>query len=149
MPHSFFAVYVHLVFSTKNRRPFFTPEIEPRVHAYLAGAVREGGGESLTVGGCADHIHMLIGLPPKTAPADVIKEVKRQSSIWVKKELAAFHDFSWREGYAAFSVSYSNPSRIRSCIQNQQEHHKKMDWEAELRALLRKHWIVFEERYLV
>jgi len=148
MAHTFFAVYVHIVFSTKNRHRFLDAQIEPRMHAYLAAAVNKTGCKTITIGGCPDHIHMLVGLDQQIAPANLIKEVKRQSSIWAKDELR-MPEFSWQEGYAAFSVSYSNLTRVRTYVQSQNDHHKKMGWETELRGLLKKHGIAFDERFFL
>ena len=149
MAHTFFAVYVHIVFSTKNRRRLLDAQVEPRIHAYLAAAVNKSGCKTITVGGCPDHVHMLVGLDQQVAAADLIKEVKRQSSLWAKEEFPTMAEFSWQEGYAAFSVSYSNLTRVRAYIHRQAEHHKKMDWETELRGLLKKHGIAFDERFFL
>ena len=116
MAHTFFAVYAHIVFSTKNRRRFLDAPIDEKVHAYLGAAVNASGCRAVTVGGCPDHVHMLAGLNQKIAPADLIKEVKRQSSVWIKEEFPDLAEFSWQEGYAAFSVSFSNLSRVRAYI---------------------------------
>ena len=148
MGSTFYSLQTHLVFSTKNRVPFLTPEIRSRVHAYLGGCCRALDVVALEVGGVEDHLHAEIAHKPKHSLSDVVREIKKGTSIWIHEELK-IADFAWQEGYGAFSVSRSNQEAVRRYIQNQEEHHRKKTFEEEYRELLRAHGISFDERYLL
>ncbi|VTT97175.1 transposase : Transposase OS=Pedosphaera parvula (strain Ellin514) GN=Cflav_PD3019 PE=4 SV=1: Y1_Tnp [Gemmataceae bacterium] len=137
---------VHLVFSTKNRRPLIRPEVRDRLFAYLAGTLNEMNCPAIKVGGVEDHVHLLFVLSKTLAMWDVVKDVKKGSSIWAKEHVNP--DFYWQTGYAAFSVSRSNEERVTEYIVGQQEHHKKRTFQDEFRAFLRKHDIEWDERYV-
>ena len=124
MPRSFSAVNIHVVFSTKDRRPFLADrESRLEVHNYLGGVAKHLGCQPLMVGGVSDHVHMLTGLGKTISQAEFVKEVKRVSSGWIKERDPYLHDFSWQGGYGAFSVDMSNLERIRQYIVRQEQHH--------------------------
>ncbi|MBI3721948.1 MAG: IS200/IS605 family transposase [Fimbriimonas ginsengisoli] len=149
MPQSLSAVYLHLVFSTKERRPHFgDADIRARLHAYIGGASRELQCPSLQVGGVADHVHILARNGREIAQAEWVKEIKRVSSLWIKKQGAAFRDFEWQRGYAVFSVSPSNLDSVRAYVAEQARHHQRFDYPRELRTLLRRHGLEWNEKYL-
>lgn len=149
MPQSLSAVYIHVVFSTKDRRPVLSSaDVRARLHAYLAVASRELDCPALEVGGVADHVHALARLGRQVAQAEWVKEIKRVSSRWLKTEIAGLADFQWQGGYAAFSVSPSNIARVRKYIVEQEAHHQRYDYRAELVSLLRRHGLDWDERYL-
>ncbi len=148
MPQSLAAVYIHLVFSTKERRPFLIDKtVRNEMHSYLGGTSKRLQCPSLIVGGVEDHIHMLARLGRTIALADWIKELKRVSSLWIK-EAHAKRLFQWQGGYAAFSVSASNLEQVRKYIERQEQHHRKVSFQDELRALFRKHKMEWDERYV-
>lgn len=147
MGHTYYAVYVHIVFSTRNRQRILDPKIQAEMFPYLAAAVRNQGCKCLIVGGCEDHVHILAGMSPVLLTADLVKEIKRTSSIWIKGKGSEYRDFGWQAGYGAFSVSYSNIEAVRGYIASQESHHRKMTWEQEIRGLLERHHIEFDERY--
>src|SRR2546426_3933458 len=107
MPQSLSSILVHLVFSTKNREPFITPAIEPELHPYLASIFRALKSPSLTIDGTADHIHILFALGRVITVADLVEEVKTDSSKWIKKKGSEFRNFYWQKGYGAFSIGQS------------------------------------------
>lgn len=149
MPQSLVKLYVHIAFSTKERQPFLADnEVSRRMHAYLAGVCASHDSHAVQVGGAADHVHLLCCLSKTEALADLVKEIKRTSSIWVKTLRPDLAAFQWQSGYGAFSVSHSNLERVRAYIANQEEHHRKRDFKDEFRGLLRKHGIEFDERYV-
>lgn len=149
MAQSLSAIYLHLVFSTKDRRPFFKDAgVRYEMHAILGGIAQSLDCVPLEVGGVEDHVHLLVRLPKTVTVADVVKELKRNSNVWVKEKVPLLKDFSWQGGYAAFSVSVSNIEAVRQYIQNQEEHHKKTDFKDELRALLKRHVVEWDERYV-
>src|SRR5437764_13052824 len=109
MSQSLAQIYVHIVFSTKDRRPFLADRpIRDEMHRVLGGICNDLGSPVLIVGGVADHVHILCHLGKTSSPADLIKELKRQSSLWVKTKGPTFADFHWQSGYGAFSVSPSH-----------------------------------------
>ena len=148
MPQSLASVLVHLVFSTKNREPWITETIETELHKYLSTIFRGCDSPALLVGGYNDHIHALFSLSRKWAIADIVEEVKTNSSKWIKTKGEEFQQFYWQSGYGAFSVSQSNVEQVRTYIANQKEHHSKHDFLFEYRHLLKKYEVEFDERYV-
>jgi REP element-mobilizing transposase RayT len=148
MPQSLSAVYIHLVFSTKERRPFLRDKsVRDKLHAQLGGISKTLECPPLIVGG-EDHVHMLCRFSRTITQAEWVKEVKRVSNGWLKEQGPGYTDFEWQGGYADFSVSQSNLDQVKEYIAGQEEHHRKMTFQDELRALLRKHEIEFDERYV-
>lgn len=148
MSRTYTNLLYHLVFSTKQRLPLILPSFQSDLHAYLGGIVRDLGGIPIEVGGIADHIHLFVRLKPTLALADALREIKAGSSKWVNEEKMKLRKFGWQDGYAAFSVSESQAPRVRTYIQRQEQHHRRIDFQQEVRDLLRRHNIAFDERYL-
>src|SRR6266550_6770484 len=148
MPQSLSAVYIHLVFSTKNRQPFLRDlDIRTRLHAQPGGISKTLGCAPILTGGIEDHVHLLARLSRTITQAEWVKELKRVSNIWLKKE-HLMRDFEWQGGYAAFSVSASRLAEVKKYIANQEHHHRKMNFQDELRTLFRKHDVEWDERYV-
>ena len=122
MAHTFTALFNHIIFSTKQRQPSLQSEIRPRLFPYIAGVIRNLGGIPILINGVEDHIHILTNIPATTAMSDFLRDIKSNSSSWVK-ETFALPDFAWQGGYAALSVSKSNVVAVRKYIANQIEHH--------------------------
>ena len=142
MPQSLPVVYLHLVFSTKDRRPFLRDqEIREPLHAYLAGVSKRLDCPPILVGGVEDHIHLLARFGRTITQAEWFKELKRVSNPWLKEKGVEFAHFEWQGGYADFSVSQSNLKQVKEYIARQEEHHRKMSFQDEMRALPRKHEI--------
>lgn len=137
---------IHLVFSTKARQPLITREIRSDLFAYLGGIIREMHGTALIVGGIADHVHMLIRMRPVQAAAEIARVVKANSSRWVRGKWNA--QFAWQNGYGAFSVSESNVPAVSRYIATQEDHHKKLTFQQEYIAFLKKNKIPYDERYI-
>jgi REP element-mobilizing transposase RayT len=148
MGQSYTQLFYHLVFSTKERRPWLAPEVRSPVHAYLGGAIRDEGGMALVINGTADHVHILARLRQDTAISDVLRDIKVNSSGWIHRTFPELQAFAWQGGYGAFTVSASQVPCVRRYIENQEEHHRKQSFQEEFVALLRKHGIEFDERYL-
>jgi len=148
MSHTYTYLATHIVFSTEGRLPFITEEIKPKLWAYMNGIVGNIGGKALAIGGMADHAHLLLLLPPTIALSDALRTLKANSSKWVRESVTPQHKFSWQSGYAAFSVSRSGIEDVVRYIENQEEHHRKFSFETELPALLKKHDVIYDERYL-
>jgi REP element-mobilizing transposase RayT len=148
MPQSLVQLYVHLVFTTKDRQPFLADKgLRERTHAYLAGICKGQGSPALLVGGVADHVHILCRLSKLEGVAALVRELKRESSKWVKEQPEGSASFYWQEGYGAFSISPGHVENLKEYIRNQEEHHKKVTFEDELRRLCRKYGIELDERY--
>jgi len=139
---------IHLTFSTKHRAALLGPKLRPDLHEYLGGIFRDWESPSILVGGVADHIHALFSLSKNHSLAKIVKEVKHGSSVWLKTKSPRLAEFHWQAGYAAFSVSASNVRRVTAYIERQEEHHRRRTFEEELRELLKKHEVEFDERYI-
>jgi REP element-mobilizing transposase RayT len=149
MPQSLSAVYIHLVFSTKDRRPLLRDKTtRDALHAYLGGVSKQLDCPPLLVGGVEDHIHLLARFGRTITQAEWVKELKRVSNLWLKERGRDYADFEWQGGYAGFSVSQSNLEQVKQYIAGQEEHHRKIGFQDELRALLRKHDMEWDEKYV-
>jgi REP element-mobilizing transposase RayT len=149
MPQSLSAVYLHLIFSTKNRRRFFqNRDQRAALHAYLGGLSKTLGCPPIITGGVEDHVHQLAELGRSIRQADWVKELKRVSNSWLKDQSKDFALFQWQGGYATFSVSYTDVEAVKEYIRTQEEHHRTVSYQDELRALLRRHEIKWDERYI-
>jgi len=149
MPQSLSAVYIHLVFSTKDRRPFLRDkQTRDSLHAYLGSTSGQLECAPIIINGTEDHVHLLSRFSRTITQAEWVKELKRVSSLWLKEQGRDYSDFAWQGGYADFSVSQSNLDAVKNYIASQEEHHRKMSFQDELRLLLRKHNLEFDERYV-
>ena len=148
MPQSLARIYVHVIFSTKNRVPLLADAWREEVFRVLGGAVNNLGCQSLIVGGTADHVHVLFQLGRTITIADVVGRIKSNSSAWVNQNHPGLTPFHWQSGYAIFSVSQSNGDAVREYIRKQPEHHAKQSFQDELREWLRRYEIEFDERYV-
>ena len=144
MAHTFTCLYFHVVFSTRLRRSLIAVELRPRLWSYMGGIAREHNFRALAVGGMADHAHLLLSLNPAMSVATATQKIKAGSSLWTSRETEK--DFKWQEGYAAFTVSRSNLDSVKHYIDHQEEHHRKIDFATEWKALLEKHGIVLPPR---
>lgn len=138
MSHAFVKNHLHLVFSTKDRQPSISKAAQPELWSYLAGICRNQKMAPIAIHGMSDHAHLLFHLPPTIALAKAVQLLKTNSSKWMNEN---GRRFAWQEGYGAFSVSVSNTATVASYIRNQEQHHRKMTFEEEYRALLKKHGI--------
>ena len=148
MSHAYARLHYHIVFSTKERQTFIKPEIQSRLYAYMVGIVNNLGGVVEEIGGVEDHVHLLAFCPPKEALAEFIGKIKSNSSSWVHETWPERGAFAWQRGYGAFTVSESNADAVRQYIRDQEEHHRAMTFQEEFLALLRKHNVPYDERYL-
>ncbi len=149
MPQSLVQIYVHLVFSTKNRAPFLRdPSFRERTHAYLVGICNNQGSPSLRVGGVDDHVHILCRLSKTLDVSALVRELKRDSSKWIKTQDPQLKDFQWQDGYGAFSVSPAHVEALVEYIANQVEHHRQESFQDEYRRLCMKYGVAIDERYV-
>jgi REP element-mobilizing transposase RayT len=149
MSQSLSQIYIHVIFSTKQRKPFLqSKQLREDLHAYLAGIFQNQGSPSIIIGGVEDHVHALCRLSKTGSVADLIRDVKRDSSVWIKEQARQLAMFEWQAGYGAFSISPSHIEPLKVYIANQEEHHKRESFQDELRRLLKKYRVEFDERYL-
>ena len=149
MPQSLTQIYLHLVFSTKDRQPFLqNTDIRNEMQHYLGGTCKGLGCPILRVGGVADHVHLLCRLGRSVSIADLIRELKRESSKWIKTKSPSLADFHWQNGYGAFSISPGHVEQLIAYIVNQEEHHKRESFQNEYLRLLAKYGLEWDERYV-
>lgn len=147
MPQSLASVYVHVVFSTKQRMPFLTPELRAQLYPYLGGTALGAGTKVLAVGGMPDHVHMLVSFGREVTIAETVKTLKGGSSRWVHDRFPSL-PFQWQSGYGAFSIGFRDLDALRSYIANQESHHAYADYQCEFRGLLRDHGVEWDEKYV-
>ena len=149
MSQSLAQIYLHIVFSTKQRRPFLQNEsLRTETHRYLAGVCRNLDSPALIIGGVEDHVHILCRLSRTHAVSKLIRELKRDSSRWIKSKGTEVREFQWQEGYGAFSVSPSHVEPLKRYIANQSNHHRRESFQEGLRRILEKYGVEYDERYV-
>lgn len=146
MPHTYDQNVVHVVFSTKDRRKIMPRDFQRRVWAYVVGICANEGIFVRAIGGMDDHIHLLLQVPARLAVAKAVSEIKSNSSRWANLQGVKF---AWQQGYAAFSVSASLVPTVARYIENQEAHHKRRSFEMELVALLKKHGVEYDPKFLL
>ncbi len=137
MPHSYFHVAAHIIFTTKNRNPWLNQEVRTRLFEYITGIIRNVQGKVIQMNGTEDHVHILALLPKDMGISDFIRTIKANSSKWMHETYEG--EFHWQIGYGIFSVSKSNIPQVKEYIQNQEEHHKKIDYQEEFNKFLIAH----------
>jgi len=148
MSQSLAQIYLHVVFSTKNRAALIRGDgLRGRLHAYLSGACANLECPAIIVGGTDDHVHILCHQSKNVAAADLVRDLKRASSIWVKEQGFGLTAFQWQQGYGVFSISPSHVQSLTEYIQGQEEHHRRVSFQDELRTLCRKYGVELDERY--
>jgi REP element-mobilizing transposase RayT len=145
---SFVSNLVHFVWGTAGREPLIRHSWRDALHGYVGGVLRNKRAKMLAVGGVGDHIHVLASLPATVSLADIANAMKANSSRWIHENAPQCKGFNWQKGYGAFTVSKSAEGRVKAYIENQEEHHLGRSFDEEFKALLAKHGILYEERYL-
>lgn len=149
MTHSYRVHYFHLIWSTKNRTPWITEEVQQRLYDYLGGIITNHKGKLIEIGGMPDHVHMLIELSLLDNFSRIIKELKSNSSLWIHRTFLDLREFAWQERYGSFSVSSSAVETVQKYIKNQQQHHLNRSFEEEYLSVLKRHKIQFDERFVL
>jgi len=148
MPQSYVNLIYHIVFSTRERKPFLTDAHRSDLYRYVGGIIRERGGMAIEINGIVDHVHILTRLRQDRALSDMIRDFKSGSSGWMHDVFPDLADFNWQKGYGAFTVGASQIEQVRRYIANQAVHHQKHTFEEEFIALLEKHGIEYDPRYV-
>ncbi len=146
MAQTFVALYVHIIFSTKDRRALIETEIEPELFAYMGGIVKNNRPRLIAANGTTDHVHLLVSLHKNFNLPELIGDIKRDSSKWLKTKGCRL--FQWQDGYGAFSVGHTQIEDVKKYIARQKQHHVKQSFEDEYRGFLNKYEIPFNEEYI-
>lgn len=148
MPQSHSNVLTHIVFSTKNREQLIDPVVQDRLHAYLATLARATKSECYRIGAMPDHVHLAIRMARTISQSDLLKDIKKESSKWIKTLGAKYQKFSWQRGFGCYSVSPTQREKLLGYISGQEVHHKTITFQDEYRELMRRNGIEWDERYV-
>ncbi len=148
MPQSLSKVYVHIIFSTKNRENLIDERIENSLYEYLGGICKGLECNPVKIGGHKNHVHILCLLSRKVSQMKLLEEIKKQSSKWIKTKDPAYSNFYWQDGYGIFSINPTETDKVINYIQLQQEHHKHKNFQDEFIAFLKKYQVEYDERYI-
>jgi putative transposase len=146
MPQSLANILIHVIWSTKERRPLISDDVRAGLHGYMAGILKNLESTALIINSVTDHVHVLCQLSKNLAACKLVEEVKKSSSKWMKEHGVA--EFAWQNGYGVFSVSQSNVDAVREYIEGQAEHHKKRDFKDEFREFCKRYNVTIDERYV-
>ena len=148
MAQTLVSLLVHAIFSTKNREPLITAEVEPELFAYMGGILKNQGSRLLDAGGTADHVHLLISQSKNVSLSMLMKDIKKDSSSWLKTKGSSFRNFHWQDGYGGLSIGRSQIPDLKKYIANQKEHHRRRSFQEELIQFLNAYGIEYDESYL-
>ena len=148
MPQSLAQILLHISFSTKNREPFIQPDVENELYAYMAAICNNMGCHAHQISGISDHVHIACNLARTVAVCDLLEDVKKYSSKWIKTKGRIYHNFAWQAGYGAFSLGMSQLDTVKKYIGRQKEHHRKKTFQEEYLELLKKYNVKYDERYV-
>ena len=148
MPQSLSSILIHLIFSTKNREPFLTPGVDAELYPYMASVFKAMKSPALIINGTTDHLHTLLTLSRVVTIADLVEEVKTETSKWIKTKGREFRNFYWQSGYGAFSIAQSQVPSVKRYVERQKEHHRYITFQDEYRKFLKAYDIEYDERYV-
>jgi REP element-mobilizing transposase RayT len=148
MPGTFSQIYIQIVFAVKGRQNLVQSSFESALYKYIAGIVSGKGQKPLAVNGMPDHIHILVGLKPSMAIADLVRDIKNNSTNFIYEKNWVPKKFCWQEGYGAFSYSESNYGKVIEYIKNQKQHHRQQNFRQEYSSFLKKFNVPYDEKYL-
>jgi REP element-mobilizing transposase RayT len=148
MANTYHSLYVHVVFSTKRREHWLGEDIRNRVWAYIGGIARDNGMAALAVGGMADHVHVLLKLPPTQNISRAVQLIKGGSSKWIHETFPSLRKFRWQDGYGAFTVCRGHVDAVVQYIKNQKEHHRAKTFQEEYLRFLSEYRVSYDQRYV-
>ncbi len=148
MPQSLVKILVHIVFSTKDREDLIVSKIENELFGYISGIVKNNGSKLIIANGTKNHIHLLVSCSKKITIPKLVGDIKRASSVWIKKQNPKYNEFYWQKGYGAFSIGQSQVEMVVTYIKNQKQHHATQHFTDEYKNLLTKYEIDFDEKYV-
>lgn len=147
MAQTLVKLYVHIIFSTKNRADSIKPEIEEELFAYIGGISNNNKSKLVAANGTTNHLHLLLSMSKNIDLSKLVGDIKRDSSKWIKTKGVKFQNFRWQDGYGGFSVGYTQINDVKKYIANQKQHHAKVSFEDELRYFLDKYDVDYDEQY--
>jgi putative transposase len=148
MVNTFSQIYIQTVFAVESRQSLITPDFKEDLYKYITGIIRNQGQKLIAINGMPDHVHILIGLKPAMALADLVRDIKSDSTDFINKQKLVHGRFNWQEGYGAFSYGHSQLNAVIRYIQNQEKHHQRHSFRKEYMTLLRRFDIAFDDRYV-
>ena len=148
MANTYTQLYAHVVFAVKGRQSFIPRESRVELQKVITGIITNKRNKLLAIENEPDHLHLLVGFRPDVSLADLVRDIKSNSSRWINEQRFLIGRFEWQEGYGAFTHSKSQLSDVIAYILNQEEHHRKRTFREEFLALLKRFEIEFEDRYL-
>ena len=148
MPQSLSSILIHLIFSTKNRERFLTPDIDVELYPYMAAILKAMKSPALIINGTSDHVHTLFSLSRVLTIAELVEELKTGSSRWIKTKGRKYRSFHWQSGYGAFSIGQSQVQTVKQYIRRQKEHHRRVTFQDEYRRFLKAYEVEYDERYV-
>ena len=149
MGNSYLKINIHLIFHVKSTGQLMRESDLPRIFQYIEGIIKSSGGIPIQIGGLPDHIHILTTLPKDSTVPDFVRNIKAESSRWMKTIDSSYRSFSWQEGYGAFSVSASTLSNAIRYIDGQAEHHSRKSFLDEYKEFLNAYKIEYDERFVI
>lgn len=149
MANTFTQIYLQFVFAVQDRVSLIQPEWKEDLYQYITGIVQNNRHKLIAINGTANHIHIFIGYKPHQLIPDLLQDIKGDSSKWIHKKRFVYGKFQWQEGYGAFSYAHSQIAAVARYIENQEKHHRGMNFDAEYRELLKRFEIPFDEKYLL
>ena len=148
MAQTLVKLYVHIIFSTKNRADLISPEIEEELFAYIGGISDNNKSKLLAAGGTLNHLHLLVSMSKNIGLSELVGDIKRDSSKWIKTKGNEYQNFRWQDGFGAFSVGYTQLEGVKRYIENQKQHHAGISFENEFRYFLKKYNVDYDERFV-
>lgn len=145
---TYLSLHYHIVFSTKNRIPCLAAEWRERLFGYMSGTIGGLNGFPQRTGGWNDHVHILLGLKATHTVSDIVRELKKASTAWVREEIG-LRTFAWQEGYAAFTVGHRERDIVKAYIDRQEVHHGMKTYKEEVLAMLQEHDVEYDPGYFV
>ena len=148
MPQSLAKIYLHIIFSTKNRKDILRSDIEDELYKYIAGIMKNLNCTAIIIGGTTNHLHILNIFSRTISISEMVGTIKKESSKWIKTRGKKYNKFHWQNGYGVFSIAHSQVEAVKKYIENQKEHHKKMTFQEEYRKFLHKYNVEYDEKYV-
>jgi putative transposase len=148
MANTYSQIYIQMVFAVQGRAYMIQKRTKDEIYKYIAGIVRNKGQKLLAIGGMPDHVHLFVGLKPEMSVSELMRDVKRASSLFINEKKWFLGHFSWQEGYGAFSYAHEDIDRVVKYVLNQEEHHKRKNFQEEYLSMLKASEVDYEEKYL-
>jgi REP element-mobilizing transposase RayT len=149
MANTYTQIHIHAVFAVQNRLSLIQTRWQDELYKYISGIIVNNGHKLLQIGGMSDHVHILFGMRPTQSLSDLLKDIKGSSSLWINQQKFVVGQFSWQEGYGAFSYSKSQINDIVKYIQQQEIHHKQLNFQDEYIKILKLFEIKYDEKYIL